>query len=149
MPAATGVMYPIPLIPANKLYLSNFAWFDYIRPYDKTDLFVWRSKKEGSGLKESVQRSAPRQKLSNIRKQNTEAAKPEEKKEAGNEPEKAKAPEEGTDTKTAQPLQNDSVKAEQQAQTDTAQTAQPLQTDSIKAEQQAQNGSATEEKKEQ
>ena len=149
MPAATGVMYPIPLIPANKLYLSNFAWFDYIRPYDKTDLFVWRSKKEGSGLKESVQRSAPRQKLSNIRKQNTEAAKPEEKKEAGNEPEKAKAPEEGADTKTAQPLQTDSVKAEQQAQTATAQTAQPLQTDTVKAEQQAQNGSATEEKKEQ
>ena len=149
MPAATGVMYPIPLIPANKLYLSNFAWFDYIRPYDKTDLFVWRSKKEGSGLKESVQRSAPRQKLSNIRKQNTEAAKPEEKKEAGNEPEKAKAPEEGTDTKTAQPLQTDSVKADQQAQNGSAQTAQPLQNDSVKAEQQAQNGSATEEKKEQ
>lgn len=81
MPAATGVMYPIPLIPANKLYLQNFAWFDYIRPLDKHDLFVWRSKKEGSQLKESVQRSAPRQKLSNIRKQNTEAVKPEEKKD--------------------------------------------------------------------
>ena len=32
MPAATGIMYPIPLIPPEALYLQNFAWFDYVRP---------------------------------------------------------------------------------------------------------------------
>ena len=69
MPAATGIMYPIPLIPADALYLQNFAWFDYIRPLDKNDLFVWRPKKAGTELKESVRHSAPKQKLSDIKKQ--------------------------------------------------------------------------------
>jgi hypothetical protein len=68
MPAATGIMYPIPLIPSDALYLQNFAWFDYIRPLDKNDLFVWRPKKAGTELKESVRHSAPRQKLSDIKK---------------------------------------------------------------------------------
>ena len=62
-------MYPIPLIPPDALYLQNFAWFDYIRPRDKYDLFEWRPKKEGTELKESVRHSAPKQKLSDIRKQ--------------------------------------------------------------------------------
>ena len=69
MPAATGVMYPIPLIPSNMYYLENFAWFDYIRPIDRYDIFEWRPKKAGSELKESVRHSAPKQKLSDIRKQ--------------------------------------------------------------------------------
>lgn len=67
MPAAEGMMYPIPLIPQDKLYLENFVWFDYIRPIDKFDIFVWRSKKSGSELKKSVQRVAPKQKLENIK----------------------------------------------------------------------------------
>lgn len=68
MPAATGTMYPIPLIPPNMYYLQNFAWFDYIRPLDKNDIFEWRPKKAGTELKESVRHSAPKQKLSDIRK---------------------------------------------------------------------------------
>ena len=68
MPAATGVMYPIPLIPADKYYLQNFAWFDYIRPVDRYDLFEWRPKKAGTELKESVRHSAPKQRLSEIKK---------------------------------------------------------------------------------
>ena len=67
MPAATGTMYPVPLIPPEELYLSNFAWFDYIRPIDKMDVFNWRGKKAGSELKKSVQRVAPKQKLSDIK----------------------------------------------------------------------------------
>lgn len=67
MPAATGIMYPVPMIPADELYLSNFAWFDYIRPTDKMDVFNWRGKKAGSELKKSVQRVAPKQKLSDIK----------------------------------------------------------------------------------
>ena len=69
MPAATGVMYPIPLIPSNMYFLQNFAWFDYVRPRDKNDIFVWRPKKAGTELKESVRHSAPKQKLSDIKKQ--------------------------------------------------------------------------------
>ncbi len=67
MPAATGIMYPVPMIPPDELYLSNFAWFDYIRPTDKMDVFNWRGKKAGSELKKSVQRVAPKQKLSDIK----------------------------------------------------------------------------------
>ena len=51
MPASTGVIYPIVMIPPNRLYLSNFAWFDYIRPLNKDDIFVWRPKKSGTELK--------------------------------------------------------------------------------------------------
>ena len=69
MPAATGIMYPIPLIPPDMYYLQNFAWFDYIRPLDKNDIFEWRPKKAGTELKESVRHSAPRQRLSDIKKQ--------------------------------------------------------------------------------
>ena len=69
MPAATGTMYPIPLIPPEMLYLQNFAWFDYIRPLSKDDIFEWRSKKVGSELKESVRHAAPKQRLSDIKKQ--------------------------------------------------------------------------------
>ena len=50
MPASTGVIYPIVMIPPNRLYLSNFAWFDYIRPLNKDDIFVWRPKKSGTEL---------------------------------------------------------------------------------------------------
>ncbi len=65
-PAATGTLYPVILIPPQSLYLENFAWFDYIRPVDKDDLFEWRPKKSGTELKKSIQRVAPRQKLSDI-----------------------------------------------------------------------------------
>jgi hypothetical protein len=62
-------MYPIPLIPPDALFLKGFAWFDYIRPLDKNDLFVWRPKNAGTELKESVRHSAPKQRLSDIKKQ--------------------------------------------------------------------------------
>lgn len=62
-PQATGTLYPMALIPKDKLYLENFAWFDYIRPKDKTDIFQWRGKKEGTELKEEPRREAPLQTL--------------------------------------------------------------------------------------
>ena len=68
MPAATGVIYPIVMIPPNRLYLSNFAWFDYIRPLDKNDIFVWRPKKAGTELKTSYKHKAPLQSLDQIKK---------------------------------------------------------------------------------
>lgn len=75
MPAAQCTLYPIPLIPPNMRYLENFAWFDYIRPLDKNDIFVWRSKRQGTELKQSMQREAPRQKLSDIKEKSSEKRK--------------------------------------------------------------------------
>ncbi len=68
MPAATGMFYPIPLIPADQLYVENFAWFDYVRPVDKDDIFHWRPKKAGTELKKISRKEAPRQKLTDIKK---------------------------------------------------------------------------------
>lgn len=67
-PASTGKLTPVPLIPPKELYLENFVWFDYVRPTDKDDIFNWRSKAAESQLKQSVQRKAPKQKLSDINK---------------------------------------------------------------------------------
>ncbi|MCF0195738.1 MAG: hypothetical protein HUK03_00555 [Bacteroidaceae bacterium] len=67
MPAATGTLYPIPLIPSKDLYLENFTWFDYVRPLDKMDIFNWRPKKAGTELKAIVRRKAPQQKLEDIK----------------------------------------------------------------------------------
>ncbi len=38
--------YPINQIPAGKDHLPSFAWYDYIRPRDKNDLFLWRGKND-------------------------------------------------------------------------------------------------------
>lgn len=69
MPGASGTLYPVPLIPPDKLYLENFAWFDYIRPRDRNDVFEWRGKKQGTQLKESIRREPPRQKLKDIKQE--------------------------------------------------------------------------------
>lgn len=67
MPAATGTVYPDLMIPAEKRYLQNFGWFDYIRPVDKNDLFVWRSKSEKNILKKTEKKVVPLQKLDKLR----------------------------------------------------------------------------------
>ena len=51
MPKAEGTLYPMSQIPPEKKHLPGFAWFDYIRPLSKQDIFVWRAKKEGTALK--------------------------------------------------------------------------------------------------
>lgn len=61
--AAKGYLYPIGLAPKEQTFLKNFAWFDYIRPRDKYDLFEWRGKKRENQLKESIRRKAPVQHL--------------------------------------------------------------------------------------
>jgi hypothetical protein len=50
-PKSNGVLYPMNQIPEEKKKLDNFAWFDYIRPLDKKDIFNWRGKKAGQELK--------------------------------------------------------------------------------------------------
>lgn len=59
----SGVMYPISQIPPDKYFLPGFAWFDYVRPLSKDDIFEWRPKKEGTELKKERRRQAP---LNNI-----------------------------------------------------------------------------------
>ena len=51
MPKAEGTLYPMSQIPPEKKHLEGFAWFDYVRPVSKEDIFVWRGKKEGTTLK--------------------------------------------------------------------------------------------------
>ncbi len=60
---ATGMMYPMTQIPAGKDRLPLFAWFDYIRPLNKEDIFVWRPKQAGTELKEQKKREAPKNKV--------------------------------------------------------------------------------------
>lgn len=75
MPKAQGTMYPITQIPPQKRKLDGFAWFDYIRPTDKDDIFVWRGKAEGTELKEIKRSAAP---LQVIRNGNIEIGKADE-----------------------------------------------------------------------
>lgn len=44
--ANKGTMYPLNQIPPQKDKLPGFAWYDYIRPLNKDDLFEWRPKKK-------------------------------------------------------------------------------------------------------
>ena len=58
-----GTMYPISQIPPDKYKLPAFAWFDYVRPLSKDDIYEWRPKKGGSELKKERRREAPLQHL--------------------------------------------------------------------------------------
>lgn len=60
---STGTMYPITQIPPDKLRLPAFAWFDYIRPRNKDDIFYWRGKGKENELKQEKRREAPKRKL--------------------------------------------------------------------------------------
>ncbi len=64
-PASKGCFYVVGQAPTERTFLANFAWFDYIRPRDKYDLFEWRPKKAGAELKPTVRHEAPLQHLSN------------------------------------------------------------------------------------
>ncbi|MBQ5751509.1 MAG: hypothetical protein IIV89_01550 [Bacteroidaceae bacterium] len=46
-----GVFYPMSKRPAEKMYLENFVWFDYVRPLSKDDIYNWRGKGFGKELK--------------------------------------------------------------------------------------------------
>lgn len=58
-PKTNGTFYPMDQLPADKMKLDNFAWFDYVRPLSKRDIFNWRGKKEGQGLKKTTRGAAP------------------------------------------------------------------------------------------
>ena len=44
-PKSEGVMYPMSQIPPNRRHLEGFAWYDYVRPLSKDDIFEWRPKR--------------------------------------------------------------------------------------------------------
>jgi len=48
---SNGVMYPMEKLDRKKMYLSNFNWFDRIRPRDPEDVFYWRGKRADQQLK--------------------------------------------------------------------------------------------------
>lgn len=53
---SNGTMYPMDQIPSDKLRLPTFAWFDYVRPLNKDDIFNWRGKRTTDVLKPSIDR---------------------------------------------------------------------------------------------
>ena len=67
MAGSTGTIYPPLAIPKDKRYLNRFAWFDYIRPMSKDDIFTWRGKDKSAMLKKSETKEVPLQKLDNIK----------------------------------------------------------------------------------
>lgn len=67
----SGTGYPISQIPPDKKRLPNFAWFDYIRPLHKDDIFEWRAKAGGTQLKIEKRREAPLQHIGKTSKTNT------------------------------------------------------------------------------
>lgn len=60
MCANNGTLYPLTQTPPEKHKLPNFAWFDYMRPRNKDDIFVWKPKTAGLELKEEKRREAPK-----------------------------------------------------------------------------------------
>ena len=60
---ASGIFYPITQVPPSKAKLPNYAWFDYIRPLDKDDIFEWRGKTGDTVLKPVKRHAAPLQTL--------------------------------------------------------------------------------------
>ena len=43
-PKTSGTMYPLNQIPADRKRLPGFAWYDYVRPISRHDIFNYRSK---------------------------------------------------------------------------------------------------------
>ena len=58
-PKSNGTLYPMLMIPQDKMRLTNFGWFDFIRPLNKDDIYEWRGKKAGQELKKKGRKSIP------------------------------------------------------------------------------------------
>ena len=63
MERPTGTLYPMTQIPPEKYFLPQFAWFDYVRPINRYDIFNWRPKKAGTELRQQTVREAPKHSL--------------------------------------------------------------------------------------
>lgn len=58
-----GMMYPIIFVDKKSMYLDNFAWFDYMRPKNKDEVFVWKDKPADKILQKTKRRDVPYQVL--------------------------------------------------------------------------------------
>lgn len=67
-PKSNGTLYPMDQIPAEKMKLPAFVWFDYIRPLNKEDIFNWRGKRAGETLRKSTRKplSGPKREMINM-----------------------------------------------------------------------------------
>lgn len=83
MPKAEGTLYPMTQIPPGKSKLDVFAWFDYIRPKDKDDVFNWRGKAAGTELKKITRHAPPLQKLPEAKAQTESEAQTDSKPSGG------------------------------------------------------------------
>ena len=61
----TSTLYPISQIPAEKMQLPNFHWYDAVRPKDKYDIFRKVARKDDSDIRPSEVGAPPRQKINN------------------------------------------------------------------------------------
>lgn len=50
---SNGVMYPMEQIDETKMFLSNFNWFERLRPKEPDDVFIWQSKRPDEQLKKN------------------------------------------------------------------------------------------------
>ncbi|WP_321333565.1 OstA-like protein [uncultured Bacteroides sp.] len=64
-PKSNGTLYPMSQIPTDKMKLPTFVWFDYIRPQNKNDIFIWRGKKTGETLRKTSRKpvTSPKREL--------------------------------------------------------------------------------------
>lgn len=76
LPSPKATTYPLGMAPPERTKLNGFAWFEWIRPKDKYDIFEWRSKGDANKLKDIPRRNAPMQTLKRL--SNTAATKIEE-----------------------------------------------------------------------
>lgn len=56
---SSGVLYPMDQLETNKMYLSNFDWFELLRPVNRWDVFNWRGKQASEQLKTTIHREVP------------------------------------------------------------------------------------------
>ena len=63
-----GVFYPMSQRPEEKRFLDSFAWFDYVRPLSKWDIFNWRGKGGDKELKIIKKETVPLPTLDRFKK---------------------------------------------------------------------------------
>lgn len=63
-----GVFYPMSQRPEDKRFLDTFAWFDYVRPLSKEDIFNWRGKGSDKELKVMKKEKIPLPTLDRFKK---------------------------------------------------------------------------------
>ena len=56
---SSGVLYPMSKLEQNKMYLSNFNWFDRLRPLSRTDVYYWRAKNVTEQLRQTINKTVP------------------------------------------------------------------------------------------